>query len=317
MGGKLVEMTMRSKAPPAAQSSFLMPTLREQLDARQPLYQLARALPWATFEEAFADHDSEEGRPAKPVRLMVGLLLLKQLPNLGDETVVAQWVQNPYWQFFCGCEDFQWEEPCDPSDLVYFRQRIGEDSVAVIFAASAQLHGKKAAEAEVVIDSTVQEKAVTYPTDTKLCRRIIARCWKLADRHGVRLRRRYTKLVRQSLLAQRWRQHPKRRKEARSGVRRLRTIAGRLVRELTRKLPAEVIAAQAENFILYRRVLAQKPRDTGKVYSLHEPHIYCIAKGKEHKKYECTARQRLLQTRSAHCIAAGAAIRDESFAGHD
>jgi IS5 family transposase len=127
------------------------------------------------------------------------------LHNLGDETVVAQWVQNPYWQFFCGCEDFQWELPCDPSDLVYFRQRIGEDGVAVIFAASAQLHGKKSAEAEVVIDSTVQEpsgarqpaagspqgsagghwqKAVTYPTDTKLCRRIIARCWKLADRHG-------------------------------------------------------------------------------------------------------------------------------------
>src|SRR6185295_17358315 len=188
---------MRSRGSSSEQKSFLMPTLREQLDARQPLYKLAVALPWASFEEAFADDYSEEGRPAKPVRLMVGLLLLKQLHNLGDETVVAQWVQNPYWQFFCGYEDFQWERPCDPSDLVYFRQRIGEQGVAVIFAASAQLHGRKAVEAEVVIDSTVQEKAVTYPTDTKLYRRIIERCWKLADRHAVQLRRRYTKLVRQ------------------------------------------------------------------------------------------------------------------------
>jgi IS5 family transposase len=334
VGEKLVEMTMRSKAPSACQSSFLMPTLREQLDARQALYQLAQALPWTTFEEAFADCYSEEGRPAKPVRLMVGLLLLKQLHNLG---VVAQWVQNPYWQFFCGCEDFQWELPCDPSDLVYFRQRIGEDGVAVIFAASAQLHGKKSAEAEVVIDSTVQEpsgarqpaagspqgsaggrwqQAVTYPTDTKLCRRIIARCWKLADRHGVRLRRRYTKLVRQSLLAQRWRQHSKRRKEARRGVRRLRTIAGRLVRELTRKLPAEVVAAQAENFTLYRGVLAQKPRDTGKVYSLHEPHIYCIAKGKEHKKYEFGTKASLAMTKTGGILVAAVAHEENCYDGH-
>jgi IS5 family transposase len=232
--GEWVEITMRSQAPSAAQSSFLMPTLREQLDARQPLYQLARALPWATFEEAFADSYSEEGRPAKPVRLMVGLLLLKQLHNLGDETVVAQWVQNPYWQFFCGCEDFQWEPPCDPSDLVYFRQRIGENGVAVIFAASAQLHGRKAAEAEVVIDSTVQEKAVTYPTDTKL----------------------------------------------------------------------------------YRRVLAQKPRDTSKIYSLHEPHIYCIAKGKEHKKYEFGTKASLAMTKTSGILVAAVAHAENCYDGH-
>ncbi len=85
VGGKLVEMTLRSQAPSACQSSFLMPTLREQLDARQPLYKLAQALPWATFEEAFADDYSTEGRPAKPVRLMVGLRLLKPLHHLGDE----------------------------------------------------------------------------------------------------------------------------------------------------------------------------------------------------------------------------------------
>lgn len=293
-----------------------MPTLREQLDARQPLYQLAEKMPWQSFEEAFAGKYSREGRPAKAVRLMVGLLLLKQMYNLGDETVVAQWVQNPYWQFFCGLEEFQWELPCDPSDLVYFRQRIGEEGVGVIFAASAQVHGKKAEEAEVLIDSTVQEKAVTYPTDTKLCRTIIRRCWKLADRHGVKLRRRYGKLVHASLLAQRWRQHPKRRQEAKRGVRRLKTIAGRLVRELERKLPADVRALQENNFALYRRVLAQQPKDTQKVYSLHEPHIYCIAKGKEHKKYEFGTKASLALTKTSGILVAAVAHAQNVYDGH-
>jgi IS5 family transposase len=307
---------MRSKSRPGEQKSFLMPTLKEQLDPRQRLYQLAEKLPWKSFEEAFADKYSREGRPAKAVRLMVGLLLLKQLHNLGDESVVAQWVQNPYWQFFCGHEEFQWELPCDPSDLVYFRQRIGEEGVGVIFAASAQVHGKKAQESEVVIDSTVQEKAVTYPTDTKLCRRIIERCWKLADRHGVRLRRRYGKAVRASLLAQRWRQHPQRSQQARRGVRRLKTIAGRLVRELERKLPAEVLTAQTENFTRYRRVLAQKPKDTQKVYSLHEPHIYCIAKGKEHKKYEFGTKASLVLTKTSGILVAAVAHAQNCYDGH-
>ena len=100
------------------QISFLMPTLGEQLDPRQPLKQLADTIPWSEFEEAFGKHNSKEGRPSKPVRLMVGLLLLKQMFNQGDETVVGGWVQNPYWQYFCGMSEFQWQVPCDPSDLV-------------------------------------------------------------------------------------------------------------------------------------------------------------------------------------------------------
>ena len=141
---------MKPKASVAQQTSFLMPTLAEQCDPRQPLKQLADALPWETFETAFAETYSEEGRPAKPVRLMVGLLLLKQLENLSDEAVVARWVQNPYYQHFCGMTQFQWELPCDPSELVYFRRRIGEQGVALILAVSARLHGEQAAEPTVV-----------------------------------------------------------------------------------------------------------------------------------------------------------------------
>ena len=103
-----------------------MPTLHEQCDPRHRLKKLGERIPWSDFEEAFGEYYSEEGRPAKPVRLMVGLLLLKQMYDQSDEDVVERWVENPYWQQFCGMSDFQWELPCDPSDLVYFRQRLGE-----------------------------------------------------------------------------------------------------------------------------------------------------------------------------------------------
>ena len=184
---------MQPKSSVSQQTSFLLPTLAEQLDPRQPLKKLADSIPWSELEEAFGKFYSEEGRPAKSVRLMVGLLLLKQMFNQGDETVVAGWVQNPYWQYVCGMSEFQWQLPCDPSDLVYFRQRIGEAGMHRILKVTAQMHGVKAREKEVVVDTTVQEKNVTYPTDTKLAHKIIRRCWKLADRHGVRLRRRYRK----------------------------------------------------------------------------------------------------------------------------
>ncbi len=173
--------------------SFLFPTLEEQCDPRHPLKKLGERIPWQDFEEAFAGYYSEEGRPAKPVRLMVGLLLLKQMFNQSDEAVVERWVENPYWQQFCGMSEFQWELPCDPTDLVYFRNRIGEEGVTLILAISAQMHGKKCREAEIVVDSTVQEKNITHPVDTKQYRKIISACWKLADDHGVRIWRRYRK----------------------------------------------------------------------------------------------------------------------------
>ena len=308
--------SMKSRAHSTDQTSFLMASLREQLDPRQPLCRLADAIPWETFEEAFAGYYSQTGRPAKPVRLMVGLLLLKQMENLSDEAVVARWVQNPYHQFFCGMDEFQWELPCDPTDLVYFRRRVGEEGMTLILAVTAQMHGERATEADVVIDTTVQEKNITFPTDSKLCTKIIRRCWKLADAQGIRLRRRYRKEVRQSIMALRFGRRPGRQKAARKGLRRLRTIAGRLVRELERKLPAEEKQRQSENLALYQRVLRQQRSDRDKIYSLHEPGVYCIAKGKEHRKYEFGAKASIAMTRTHAVIVAAISHPKNIYDGH-
>ncbi|HEX5398460.1 MAG TPA: IS5 family transposase [Verrucomicrobiae bacterium] len=292
-----------------------MPTLAEQLDPRQPLKQLAEAIPWTEFETAFGPFYSPEGRPAKPVRLMVGLLLLKQMFNQGDETVVAAWVQNPYWQYFCGMSEFQWQPPCDPSDLVYFRQRIGEGGVQRVLQVSARLHGNKALEPEVVVDTTVQEKNITYPTDSKLAHKIIRRCWQLADRHGVKLRRRYRKAVRQGVRAQRWHRDRRKRKLARRALRQMKTIAGRLLRELERKLPAAVGQQQQANFALYRRVLKQQPADRDKIYSLHEPQVYCLSKGKEHKKYEFGSKASVVMAKNSGVIVGAVAHAQNLYDG--
>ena len=307
---------MKAKKKSGYQGSFLLPTLREQLDARQPLYKLGERIPWKDFESEFGSFYSEEGRPAKPIRLMVGLLLLKQLHNLGDETVVEQWVQNPYFQFFCGVEDFCWAPPCEPSDLVHFRHRIGEHGVQIILAVSAGIHGPRAKEKEVVVDTTVQEKAITYPTDSKLHRKIVTQCWKIADQEGLKLRRRYSKEVRKSVLSLRgWRtRHGQ--KAARKGARKLKTIAGRLVREMDRKLSAEGRARHQEKLVVYHRVLKQKAADTNKVYSLHESHVYCVSKGKEHKKYEFGTKASLAMTKTHGIIVGALALETNQYDGH-
>lgn len=314
---KLVESEgMKARQKAVEQRSFLLPTLAEQLDSRRPIYKLAQQIPWNDFEEELGAFYSEEGRPAKPVRLMVGLLILKQLHDLGDETVVEAWRENPYWQHFCGETEMQWGAPCEPTDLVHFRHRIGEAGMQMILAVSIGIHGPKGGEKEIIIDSTVQEKNVTYPTDTKLYRKVIERCWAVADKEQIQLRRRYRKEVRKSLLAQRGRGHWRTVKKAQRATRRLKTLAGRLVRELERKLSAQSLEKYQNDLTLYHRALAQKRTDRDKIYSLHEPHIYCIAKGKEHKKYEFGTKASIALTKTTGLIVAAVAHADNVYDGH-
>lgn len=155
---------------------------------------------------------------------MVSLLIVKQLYNLSDESVVERWVDNPYFQFFGGETVFQWEFPCHPTDLVYFRKRIGEQGVKKIFQVSIELHGKKAEEKEVLVDTTVQEKNITFPTDTKLYTRIITHCVGITKKASITLRQSYRRTTKKSLLAQRFRNHPKNRKKAVAAQRKLKTI---------------------------------------------------------------------------------------------
>ena len=164
---------MLTKSADTHQTNLFGTDLLLQLDPQDPLLQLSAVVPWQALEASFAKHYARSiGAPSKPIRLMVGLLLLKQLEDLSDEEVVLQWKRNPYYQAFCGMTEFQHRLPCHITELVHFRKRIGKDGFETIFQMSVGLHGRNAMEATVNIDTTVQEKNITYPTDSKLAIKI-------------------------------------------------------------------------------------------------------------------------------------------------
>lgn len=279
---------MKNNPPAGHQTSFFGTDLLLQLDPQDPLLQLTRVIPWSDFDQAFAKYYTPGlGSPNKPIQLMVGLLILKQLENLSDEEVVLQWKRNPYYQAFCGLSEFQQALPCHSTELVKFRQRIGKEGFELIFQMSIALHGRLADEAVVNIDTTVQENNITYPTDSKPAIKIINRLNKLAKCHGIAQRRTYVKEIKGLRLSIRHFRHIKKRAKARKALKRLRTIAHKLIRELRRTLPQHCLFdPYQKDFLLYEQVLSQQPKDKNKIYSLHEPQVYCIAKGKDHKPYE-------------------------------
>ena len=286
-------------------------TLADMLNARHPLYQLANKINWQLFEDSFSKLYSKKGRPGKPIRLMCGLLILKHIRNISDESVVEQWGENAYYQYFCGMEQFCIVQPCAPSELVHFRNRIKEDGLELILAESIRLNEASNGGSHhkiAFIDSTVQEKNVTYPTDAKLHKKIISKVLKLVKKLKLPLRQSYTFVLKGIYRDQRFRNHPKNRSKALKADRRLRTIAGRLVRELKRNLGEN--NGYDDLIALFEKVLSQKKTSKQKIYSLHEPEVQCISKGKEYKKYEFGNKVSIIRSELG-CILGAKSFRNE------
>jgi IS5 family transposase len=293
---------MLSKPQNKSQLGFYS-TFEEQLNHSHPLYKLSNTIDWKQFDDAFAKHyNAQMGAPAKPIRLMVSLLILKQLRNLSDESVVEQWSENAYYQYFGGQSHFAANEPCEATELVHFRKRIGEQGMELIFKESIRVNGKDGQGDKLSADTSIQEKNITYPTDDKLYKKIIRKCTSIAELEQVELRQSYKRTVKKLSQLQRMKRMKGGDKVARKASRKIKTIAARLVRELNRKLPADVLSCYANDLQLFEKVLAQKRSDTNKIYSLHEPHVKCYSKGKEHKKYEFGSKVSILVTQDTGVI---------------
>ena len=285
------------------------------IDTSHELCQLTERIDWNKLEEEFKDFYAQLGRPSIPIRKMVGLVVLKHLKNLSDENTVATWKENPYWQYFTGEVYFQTDKPIEPSEFVHFRKRIGEKGCEKILKMSVDLFGKEAQESEIQIDTTVQEKNITFPTDTKLHKKIIEKCWTLAEMENIKLRQSYKRTIRQLMLEQRNRTHPKRKKKATAASRKIKTIAGRLVRDVERKLPEHALAFHKNKLGFYHKILEQQKDTKDKIYSLHEPDVKCIAKGKEAKKYEFGNKSSIAKTRKSGIIVGALGFKDNLYDG--
>ncbi len=289
-------------------------SLGDSLNQKHPLYILAGKVDWQMFEREFSVlYCPDNGCPAKPIRLMVGLLILKHVRDLSDESIVEQWSENTYYQYFCGQQDFVPHAPCASSDLVHFRHRIGEKGCELIFKESIRITGKDGQEKDILADTTVQEKNITYPTDAKLHRKIIQRCKKIASQESIEVRQSYTRTLKRLAVDQRFRNHPKNKKKAYKADRKVKTITGRLVRELERKLPTD--SPHLADLEVFKRVLEQTKKSTHKIYSLHEPDVQCISKGKEHKKYEFGNKISILYTQNTGVIV-GVTSHRNPYDGH-
>ncbi|MDR0700222.1 MAG: IS5 family transposase [Tannerella sp.] len=311
---------MTGKLPDKNQRELFRPLLVDMIDKRHELALLADTIDWQYFEEEFSPLYSEVGAPSVPIRLMVGCLLLKHLKNLGDESLPKAWIENPYMQYFCGMRCFEHSFPFTPSDFSHFRKRIGAGGFEKIFACSVKLHGKEVERKSrlVLSDTTVQGNNTTFPTEAKLCKKVIDHCNRIADREGIVQRQRYTREGRQLLRDTYNGKHPKRARKAKRAVRRLKTIAGRQVRELRRKLSEGQKSRYAGELERYDRVIHQGRYDKDKVYSLHKPFTRCIAKGKPQQPYELGNKVGLITTGRAgkKLITAVKAFPDNPYDGH-
>jgi IS5 family transposase len=315
---------MKPKKIDIAQGELFKNRLSNQLNPRDPLLILAAQINWSIFEEAFgAQYTDGAGQPPKPIRLMVGLMMLQHMHGVSDEQVAHQWIQNPYWQYFCGYDYLQWELPCDPSSLTRWRNRLGEEGLEKILAETivTAVHTKTVAPKDlkkVIADTTVMEKNIAFPTDTKLLNRAREQLVKLACEAGLKLRQTYSRKGKHAALNAGKYAHAKQFKRMRKEVKKLKNYLGRVVRDVERKIVGSCdLQAHFSNLLsMSDRLLTQERKSSNKLYSLHAPETYCIAKGKAGKPYEFGCKVALVITHKQGLALSSMALSENQFDGH-
>lgn len=300
--------------------------LSELLNREHPVYVLAQRIDWHQFEMAIDNCYAEElGRPGVNTRLMVGLLYLKHAFDESDESVVARWVENPYWQFFCGCQYMQHELPIDPSLLSKWRKRVGAERLEKLLEVT--IHAALAMKAlrpreldQVNVDTTVQEKAIAFPTDARLYHKMRMALVRRALQLGIRLRQNY-RFQGKKLLARQGRYaHARQMKRAAKMTRQLKTILGRVVRDIERKArkTRDHITDEPlrDLLTLANRLLVQTRTSKNKLYSVHAPEVECICKGKAHKRYEFGCKASVATTSKSNWIVGTQALHGNPYDGH-
>ena len=260
-----------------------------------PLVRLAGKIDWGFLDRRLGEvYAPGNGQPPLPVRLVAGLFILKHMHSLSDEALCARWVENPYFQYFCGEHVFRHELPFDRSSLTRWRQRLGEERLSALLQESLRVAHDTGALAtkdleRVAVDTTVQPKAVAHPTDARLIHKAIEKLAGFARRHGIELRQSYRRVAKRAAIMVGRYTHAHQFKRANRQLKFLRTPLGRLIRDINRKIAGDPALEQqfAPLRSLAIRIRFQNQRQRGpKIYSLHAPEVECIGKGKARAPYE-------------------------------
>lgn len=277
------------------QKDLFRPALDQIIDLEHPMARLAGRIDWGFIEARLGEvYSPGSGQPPLPIRLMAGLLIVKHMQSLSDEAVCARFLDSPYVQFFCGEQVFRHDLPFDRSSLTRWRQRLGEERLAALLQESLNVaHKAGAIETKdlerVVLDTTVQPKAIAHPTDARLMHRALVKLVAMAKRSGVKLRQSYLRVARRAAIMAGRYIHAHQFKRARRELRLLRSRLGRVVRDIDRRIASNAAAKDrlVPLLAVAKRVLIQNHNQRGpKVYALHAPEVECLGKGKARAPYE-------------------------------
>lgn len=299
--------------------------LDELVNLSHPLVQLEQHIDWSVFEHGWIGFfPSHRGRPATSPRLVAGLLYLQHTFALSDEEVVLGWVENPYWQLFCGETWFQHQPPINPSSLTRWRQRIGTEGMEWLLAqtikaaASSKIIKQRSLD-KIIVDTTVQEKAIAYPTDSKLLNRGRQQLAQLIAKAGLTLRQNYNRIA-PKLVGQIARYaHAKQYRRMRSHLKKLKTLVGRVWRDASRQLdqvPQHLKLKVTDLLHKVERLLKQQPHDSHKLYSLHAPEVECINKGKSRQPYEFGVKVSVATTHKEGLVIGMHSLPGNPYDGH-
>jgi len=294
------------------------------LNLSHPLCRLSNSISWDDFHESFKTLYSEDmGRPAKSVRLMVALHYLKYMKDLSDEVLVEQWIENPYWQYFCGEEYFQTEFPIHPTSMTKWRNRLKDSHLQELLETTIKSGLKtktikKSSIKKVNVDTTVQEKNITFPTDVKLYYRLIQHLVRKAKGHNILMKQTYERSGKTLLRRHDGYVHARQMKRAKRVKSKLRTSLGRLYRDVLRNATPELLMDEDFKALrqLVERGMIQKRTSKNKLYSVHEPHVECISKGKAHKRYEFGNKVGFASTSREGFILSAVSFHGNPYDGH-
>lgn len=319
---KLAKEMSKPQRIETRQDDLFRTRLSVQLNPKHPLYVLSGLMNWQELEDHFSQlYQAEKGHPPLPIRLMVGLMMLQHIEGLSDEEVVKKWVENPYYQFFCGYDHLQWKLPIDPSSLVRWRKRLGVEGMERILAATIQTSlscgviSEKSLK-QVIADTTVQEKAVTHPTDSKLLNRAREQLVQFAQKHNMSLRQTYKRVGRIAFTQACRYGHAGQFKRMGKQIKKLKIYLGRVARDIERKVSPDLKPFFQDLLGKANQLISQTKTSPNKLYSLHAPEVECIGKGKAHKRYEFGCKVSLVITHKEGLALSAQALHGNPYDGH-